>query len=87
MQPNDEAAEILIRVMESMARRMGATLKPATRDDIRRACELLSSAGYEALEDAPRVSPAERAANAYQPAREVIPNYREWKKGRDDETH
>jgi hypothetical protein len=35
--PTDEAAQILTRLFESLARRSGATLKPSTRQDIARA--------------------------------------------------
>lgn len=81
MSPTDEVAEILIRVFESLARANGKTLKPATRADIRRACELLSNAGAELddlLDDlpaAPRVSPGEAAT--------VPIEVQQWRRERD----
>jgi hypothetical protein len=78
MSPTDEAAAILIRVFESLARANGKTLKPSTRADIRRACELLSSAGTELddlLDDAPRVSPGEAAT--------VPSEVQQWRRERD----
>ena len=45
--PQDEAAEIFIRMFEALARRSGKTLNPRSRADIARACELLSRAGQE----------------------------------------
>lgn len=47
MNPTDEAAVILTRILESLARASGKTLKPSTRSDITRLCELLASAGQE----------------------------------------
>ena len=75
MRPSDEAAEILTRILESMARRMGATLKPSTRADIQRACELLTSAGYEALDDLAKPEYIE-------PPNAVPEEVRRWKEGR-----
>lgn len=68
MNTTDEAAAILARVFEALARQNGKTLSAATRADIGRACELLTSAGEE-LDDlfedlppvAPRQSPGEQA--------------------------
>lgn len=64
MTPQDEAAAILVRLFESLARASGKTLKSSTRADIKRACELLSSAGaeYDLLDDLVRQSPGESAA-------------------------
>lgn len=84
----EEAAAILIRVFESLARTNGKTLKPQTRADIERACELLVGAGAELddlLDDVPstpRVSPAEAAVNFVDAAR-ADPNYQAWKRQRE----
>lgn len=61
-----EAAAILTRTFEALARAAGKTLSARSREDIRRACELLSAAGPELdalLEDAPTM-PRMRAAQA-----------------------
>jgi hypothetical protein len=86
--PTQEAAAILTRIFESLARASGKTLKPTTRDDITRACELLASAGQELddlLDDLPRVSPAEAAAN-FIPAEQIDPTYRQWRAERKERT-
>lgn len=81
--PADEAAAILVRVLESLARASGKTLKASTRADIQRACELLSSAGFDELEDISpaRVSPAEAMVEAAV----ADPNYQRWKQRRGRE--
>ena len=66
MQPHEEAAAIFLRVFESLARQSGKTLSQATRQDIGRACELLTNAAadLDVLEDLPtlpRRSPGEQA--------------------------
>jgi hypothetical protein len=82
MSPEQEAAQILTRILESLARASGKTLKPSTRADIQRACELLAGAGaeYEQLDDLPRVSPAE----AMVAIAESDPGYQEWKRRRQE---
>lgn len=47
MNPTDEAAQILTRLFEALARRTGKTLNARSKADIARACELLSHAGEE----------------------------------------
>jgi hypothetical protein len=47
MDPTDEAAQIFTQLFEALARRSGKTLNARSREDIRRACRLLSSAGDE----------------------------------------
>lgn len=67
MTPTEEAAQILTRLFEALARQNHKTLSQQTRADIGRACELLSHAGEELetlLEDLPtppRRSPGEAA--------------------------
>jgi hypothetical protein len=83
MTNTDEAAAILVRTFEALARANGKTLSARTRQDIARACDLLASSGAELdtlLDDLPRVSPAERmAADA-----EKDPAYIEWRAQRRD---
>jgi acyl-CoA reductase-like NAD-dependent aldehyde dehydrogenase len=70
MDNTTEAAQILTRVFEALARQSGKTLNARTREDIQRACELLANAGgelEELLDDLPappRRSPAEAAIEA-----------------------
>lgn len=84
MSPEAEAAQILTRVFEALARANGKTLNARSRADIGRACELLSHAGAnlsELLDDVPRVSPAEAMVDAA----ERDPNYQEWRRRRTSE--
>lgn len=89
MDPVTEAAQIFIRMFEALARRSGKTLNARSKEDIRRACELLASAGDE-LDDlldelpppSPRVSLGEaRPAREY--ATQVLPEVERWKAQRD----
>jgi hypothetical protein len=41
--PHEEAARILCRVLEALARQNGKTLSSKTRSEVERACELLST--------------------------------------------
>jgi len=84
MNPTDEAAAILTRILESLARASGKTLKPSTRADITRLCELLANAGaeYDQLDDLTKATPGEAAVNLVAMA-EADPNYRRWKEERD----
>lgn len=84
MTPADEAAQIITRVLESLARASNKTLKASTRADIARACSLLAdgAAEYDQLEDLPpmpRVSPAE----AVMEFAEKDPGYKRWKEERE----
>ena len=85
MNPTDEAAAILTRVFEALARANGKTLNARTRADSSRACELLASAGSEfseLLDDLPRTTPGEAVA-----AREyatVPPEVERWQRARAD---
>lgn len=52
MQRSEEAAAILTRTLESLARVSGKTLSQRTRADLTRACELLAMGDdYDLLED------------------------------------
>ena len=49
---SEEAAAILIRTLEALARQCGKTLSRKTRDDLARACELLAAGdSYDELLD------------------------------------
>lgn len=75
----NEAAQILTRILEALARQNGKTLSAATRADIERMCGLLSGAGEE-LDDLfedlppPRRSPGEYAI--------ADPDYQQWRAAR-----
>jgi hypothetical protein len=60
--PQDEAAAIFVRLFESLARASGKTLRSTTRNDIARACELLSQSGqeYDLLDDLLEHTPPRR---------------------------
>jgi hypothetical protein len=79
--PTDEAAAIIIRILESIARLNHKTLSARTRDDVLRACELLTQAagGFDELLDdlsePPPRSPGEQAT--------LDPNFQRWRAERD----
>lgn len=89
--PAEEAAAILVRVLEAMCRANGKTLKARTRDDIARACELLANPREELDDllltmpvtpgvtphDAPRVTPSERTKVAFERDEADIPHWRQ----------
>lgn len=86
--PQDEAAQILTRLFEALARRSGKTLNERSRADIARACELLSHSGQELddlLDELPPAPPKPQPP-AYRPAREyatqVLPEVERWKEQR-----
>jgi hypothetical protein len=86
MDPVTEAAQILTRLFEALARRSGKTLNARSREDIKRACELLASAGQE-LDDLLDELPPPARPPDYRPAREystiTLPEVEDWKKRRD----
>ncbi len=84
MRDSEEAAAILIRMLNTLAAGMGKRLKSEHEAEIRRACDLLSTDGTLApLDDlVPRVSPAEAASNLVMAA-EADPGYRRWKETRE----
>lgn len=79
--PTEDAAQILTRIFESLARVNGKTLSAKTRADIGRACELLASQGDELdamlddLAPAPRRSPGESAIDN-------DPGFQQWRASR-----
>lgn len=81
MTPADEAAAILIRLFDTIAYGMGKRLGDIHKAEIRRACDLLSLDGTLApLDDLPRVSPAEAAADFA----EVPQVVKDWKRQRQE---
>jgi hypothetical protein len=60
--PQEEAAAIFVRLFESLDRASGKTLKSTTRNDIARACELLTqrAGGYDLLDDLLQHTPPRR---------------------------
>jgi uncharacterized protein CbrC (UPF0167 family) len=85
MRADEEAAQILIRMFDTIAASMGKRLKEGHKAEIRRACMLLSEDGaLDPLEDMPpmpRVSPAE----AVMEIAERDPGYKRWKQERERE--
>mgnify|MGYP001619169919 FL=1 len=78
MDNTEEAAAILTRILEALARQSGKTLSQATRADIGRACELLANAGAE-LEDLLEDLPAPRPSGEYVVA---DPEFERWRSQR-----
>jgi hypothetical protein len=91
MTNTEEATAIFIRLFESLARRSGATLKPSTRADIARACELLSTGrdDYDLLDDLlttpPRATPGERAARDFAAVPAEVERWRAERAARESE--
>lgn len=90
MDPVSEAAQILTRLFEALARRSGKTLNQRSRADIARACELLASAGDELsdlLDELPPQAPPARPPE-HRPARDYttmpleVERWREQRGGR-----
>lgn len=79
MEPTEEAAQILIRIFESLARRAGKTLNERGRADVKRACELLSHSSEQygdLLEDLPAPRPRSEYSTI---SFEVPPEVERWK--------
>lgn len=86
---SDEAAQILTRILEALARQSGKTLGQKTRADIQRACELLAQDDdYDLLEDLLE-QPAIRSDRITQQfEREPAygdPNFEAWRRQRYDD--
>lgn len=82
---HDEAAEILIRLFNTLAAGMGKRLKEEYKAETGRACELLATDGTLApLDDLPCTSPAE-TASAFVLAAERDSGYQEWRKRRAEQ--
>src|SRR3954463_3930421 len=84
MDPTVEAAQILTRLFEALARQNRKTLNERSRADIARACELLSHAGAELddlLDDMPAPPPEYRAAREYSTV--TLPEVERWKERRE----
>ena len=84
MDPVTEAAQILTRLLEALARRSGKTLNARSKADITRACELLSHAGEE-LDDLLDELPPPRPRNEFSTVSfEVPPEVGRWKAQRGE---
>lgn len=84
MTPQEEASEILIRILESLARRSGKTLNERGRADVRRACELLSHSSEQfsdLLDDLPPPRPAREYSTV---SFDVPPEVGRWKEQRGE---
>jgi hypothetical protein len=83
--PADEAAEKLIRLLNTIVAPMGKRLGDDHRAVVREICELLSADGtltpLDDLPSMPRMSPAEIVVDAA----ERDPGYQAWKKQRGAE--
>ena len=89
MQRADEAAAILTRTFEALARQLGKTLSTKTRADIARACELLAAGDdydellVDLLEQPPirndRVTQAIERESTY-----GDPQFERWRQRRED---
>jgi hypothetical protein len=78
MDPVNEAATILTRLFESLARLNHKTLNVRSRADITRACELLSHAGEDLSDLLDELPP--RPAREY--ATQVLPEVERWREQR-----
>ena len=83
MTPADEAAQILIRMLNTIVHPQGKRLGAIHEAEIRRACELLSVDGalqpLDDLPSGPRVSPAEAMIDAAK----TDPQFRDWQRRRE----
>lgn len=89
MQRSDEAAAILTRTFEALARTCGKTLSAKTRADIARACELLSAGDdYEELLDdllsAPPIR-SERITQSFERDGYGDPRFEAWRRQRQED--
>lgn len=85
MNPQDEAAQILTRLFEALARQNRKTLNERSRADIARACELLSHAGSELddlLDDMPAPPPEYRPVREYSTVPIEVDRWKERREGR-----
>ena len=83
MNSNDEAAEILIRILESLARRTGKTLNERGRSDVRRACELLSHSSDQFSDLLDELPPTPRPREYGTVEFTVPPEVKSWREGRE----
>jgi len=87
--PTEEAAAILTRILEALARQSGKTLSRKTRDDLARACELLSAGDNydELLDDLLSTPPirSERVTQTFERDDYGDTNFGNWRKQRQYE--
>lgn len=80
MNPTDEAAAILTRLLEALCRLNRKTLNARSRADIKRLCELLAAAGPD-LDDLLDDAPAPRPRTEYSTISfEVPPEVERWRR-------
>jgi hypothetical protein len=89
MDRTQEAAQIITRVLEALARASGKTLSQKTRADLARACELLSTpSDLDILEDLLEMPPIRSDRTTVNFEREASPpdygdrKFGEWRAGR-----
>jgi hypothetical protein len=81
--PHEEAARILCRVLEALARQSGKTLSAKTRGEVERACELLSAGDdySDLLDDLLSAPPvvSDRQTVSFEREDYGDPNFRTWR--------
>jgi hypothetical protein len=84
--PHEEAARILCRVLEALARQNGKTLSAKTRGEVERACELLATGDdySDLLEDLLEQPTMSRVTQSFEqaPADYGDRRFGEWRAGR-----
>jgi hypothetical protein len=86
--PHEEAARILCRVLEALARQNGKTLSSKTRSEVERACELLAAGDDygDLLEDLLEQPTMPRVTQSFErdpaPADYGDRNFAQWRAGR-----
>jgi hypothetical protein len=82
--PHEEAARILCRVLEALARQNGKTLSSKTRSEVERACELLATGDdySDLLEDLLEMPPRTTQTSEREPADYGDPKFGQWRAGR-----
>jgi hypothetical protein len=84
--PHEEAARILCRILEALARQSGKTLSQKTRQEVERACELLAAGDdySDLLEDLLEAPPIRSDRTTVNFEREDYgdPRFGQWRAGR-----
>ncbi len=84
MDPVIEAAQVLTRIFEALARRSGKTLSKRSREEIYHACELLATGGLgDLLDDLPEPQPRPRTAYSTVNFETVPPEVERWRERRE----
>ena len=89
MTASEEAAAILIRTFEALARQTGKTLSSKIRADLARACELLAAGDdYETLLDDLLSEPpirSERVTQSFERPAHGDPQFERWRRQRQED--